>query len=646
MDVPPLLSGPFQRALPPRPRSCRSPRRFGVLGSLALIAACAHTAGPGRPDPSPPAWIDADLATTRADPRRLGTDSLGQGDAATRLARLDRLLDLYDAARFTQDPTTLESLWIVLGGHTTQRGPEASREAALRILEAALALEEEAAALGDQGRAFLADLIMLVSADLELPETAEQLQVQTLAYRTVADQGHPRIADNAHWRLYDHVRGCLAGALEAPPELRLEIVSHALYVRQDDITPQLEDTAPHGRPPPPTAATLTGLLDAHRNAVAEHSRWHGVAKGREAHDRDLAADLAVALPAPRALPVALARVERGTGRAESFAPVVVADADQMTVDWGHPTAQGLEAGAGAQPLATRLQAVNARDGRGAVLVAADPLLPAPKLATLLDAARRARLERLELAVREPPLAPRTEPVVTALPLELGSEEDTGAQGRAVRDARIRVHLDGRGPRLGFDGRWLPKPEPGTAALARRLEALDRAYPRERVAVLTVGGDVQYRQLLDLVVALIGGQHPHYDAVVLVPGPGPDGSDAQAAELLEVRASLYVEGSVALEQAFPLHETDQRRLESLADTLRRCTPELEAIPRHGRTARVDLVFDDGRLAEIEVWRLGRRLAGAQAALQRCVDEETRGFRLREHRDRIKVTVALPLPAANR
>lgn len=610
-----------------------------------MLGACAHSAKPKSSAPGATAWMDGDLvgAAVRDEPSTLA--ELGSGTATQRLARLDRLLDLYDAARFAADSDALDTLWLALGGHTSQQGPEASREAALRILEAGLALEDASDALDEDGRVFLADLIMLVSADLELPETAEQLQVQTLAYRTVAEHGHPRIADNARWRLYDHVRGCMDGTVEAPPELRLEVASHALYVTADDISPQLEDVAPHERPLPPTAGTLVALLGEQRTPLLALPRWKPVLERRAAQEKQLEEDLALALPAARSFPVALAQRERGTGRAESYAPIVVAAGGQLTVDWGHPGARALGSQEGAE-LAPLLEAVNARDGRGTVLLVAEPILPAPALAQLLTSAHRARLTRLELALHEEALPPRTGAVVTALPLGLASMGAPGPAGEALRAARIRVHLDGRGSRVAFDGRWLHRSPEAPHALGDQLDALDRAFPRERVAVLTVADDVLYQQLLDLVAGLVGGLHPHYDAVVLAPdAPAPppreDRDPPKVLQALETRASLYVEAPVKLDQAFPLRKEDQVRLEALAGGLRRCTPELELRPS-GKSVRVDLVFEDGRLADVEPWRLGRGQSDARDRLAACVKEETTGFRLRHHRDRVKVTVLLPLP----
>src|SRR5690606_24776971 len=96
--------------------------------------------------------------------------ALATGDPQARAVRLDRLLDLFDAARFGQDEDARETLWGGLGGHATGVGEQASREATERLLQEALALEDAArSAADDPTGAFAADAIMLLSADLQPP---------------------------------------------------------------------------------------------------------------------------------------------------------------------------------------------------------------------------------------------------------------------------------------------------------------------------------------------------------------------------------------------------------------------------------------------------------------------------------------------
>ncbi|MCA9682703.1 MAG: hypothetical protein KC457_10940 [Myxococcales bacterium] len=170
-----------------------------MLGSLLLLAAggCDHQ---GRRTRDPGAalvaagWIDDETVgqATLADPDRLA--ALGDAGISGRVIRLDRLLDLYDAARFADDGEARDSLWAALGDYSSTRGIDASREVVLRLLDEAYAIDDRSDALSDDERRFVADAIMLLSADMFLPDSAEALITQTLAYRSLVEDGHPREA--------------------------------------------------------------------------------------------------------------------------------------------------------------------------------------------------------------------------------------------------------------------------------------------------------------------------------------------------------------------------------------------------------------------------------------------------------------------
>jgi hypothetical protein len=232
-------------------------------------------------------------------------------------------------------------------------------------------------------------------------------------------------------------------------------------------------------------------------------------------------------------------------------------------------------------------------------------------------------------------------VVTVLPLEVVRSDDLGPGATALREARVRVHLTGRGPRILLDGRELRARPERPAELAHLLDRVARGFPRERVVGLTLGRDVLYQQLLELVRTLVGGPTRRYSAVSWLVDETHTATATGAADAtLAVREALFVERPVAdLVQPFPLRERDQARLESLAKAMSRCLPELEA--RLPRTIRVEvtLTFEEGRLSRIEPARpAGLRRAHVDA-LRGCVHDIAHGFRLREHRDTISVTVRL-------
>jgi hypothetical protein len=622
----------------------RAARRSTALGRATVLGcallACAHDARRAERSPSPAAWIDRDLAddSVRDEPEVLA--QLAQSGTTGRVVRLDRLLDLVDAARFSGDTDARETLWDALGGHQTGRGAEATREAWLRLLNEALALED-AKDLDDDARAFLADAIQLLSVDLELPANADDLQIRTLAYRGLAEGGHARVVDNARWRLYDHVFGSLSGAVEAQPERRMDVAVHALHAERDSIEAYLDDAAPHAQPSWPSNARLWSLLEDQRDALASSPRWTTVLRGRAQAERELQDTLMTVLPARRAETWPLRSVPAGAGRRESLAPVLLLERDRAIVDAGRPQGRTVPT-ARADQLARSIQGTLTQDGRGILLVVADAMLPSPDLSAALAAAAAANVARLELAVREPRVPSKAGHVVTALPVEIGRVSDLGPGAKAIREARIRVHLTGRGPLFAIDERWLTSRPEGARDLEALLKLLDRAFPRERVVAMTVADDVLYQQLLDMVLALSQGPSPHYEAVgwlpdgTSAPKPGTRAND----KVLKARAALYVEDPQhAIEQPFPLRERDQKRLQKLARELFRCLPELETkLPTQGRV-KVSLSFEEGRLSRIEPERVRGIRARRLDALRDCIRDQAHGFRLREHRDLVEVRVVL-------
>ena len=585
--------------------------------------------------------MDGPLTGPEVQTTRAPLEKMAASDAAgPRLARLDRLLDLLDAARFSGDAHARETLWQALGGNAISQGHEATREAASRMLQEAWAIEDAHPDLEGDAQQFLADLIMLLSVDLHLPSDAESLSIQTLAYRSLVEQGHPRIADNATWRVYDHLRGVMVGAVEAPAERRMDVAVHALYAEHDDISAWLADTAPHSRPDYPAPDTLWGMVEAQRARLAEHDGWKPLVDARTAQDEALRETVLAVLPEARDPAWALADVERGTARPESLAPVLLLETGSAVLEPGRAGAKKLSAVSPELPRS--LERVLARDGRGTVLMAAEPMLPSPELAGAMRALAAARVAVIELAVREPRVDDDERGVIVALPLQVARPDDVGAGARAFREARIRVHLDGRGPRVSVDGEWLAAEPASPAELRELMQQVSRAYPRERIVGLTMSANILHQQLLDLLIQLEGGaREPLFAAVGWVAGSGelpPEGGKADA--LVELRASLYSpEGAPpALSQAFPFTKADQNRIEQWSKQLGLCLPELESRPKG--PVRLELSFVEGRLSDITVGKGVKKKH--HAALRECVEDLAYGFRLREHRDPASVGVVLPTP----
>jgi hypothetical protein len=627
----------------PRPRRLRP----ALLSALLVISGAC---GPGRGTRAPyeellaAGWIDAEpIGTATADdPERLAM--LAEAGVRGRMLRLDRLLDLYDGARFASDDQARESLWAALGGYATTQGIDASREVVLRLLDEAYAIEDLAArspgALDEGEQQFVAEAIMLLSTDLFLPDSAESLISQTLAYRILAESGHPRIADNAHWRLYDHVRGVLDGTIEVGPELRPDVLVHALYAEREDVSPWLEDVAPHARPPLPSATELWSLLDRHRVAIEAIPRWQKVVAMRAQAEADLRDAIVELLPRPRDPAWALPRLPRGTGQPESLAPVLLLSDRSLILEPTSSAPQELSTAGTSEEHFTAIEGRVIADGRGTVLLAADPLAPAPHFFMTMASLFMARVTTIEFAVHEPRIDGE-DMVVVALPLYVVRSDDLAPGARALRDARIKATLTGRGPRFQVDGRWLSANPALPSDVERFAADLRRAYPRERVIGLSLGRDLQPGQLVDLLAMLVGGIDPLFLAAgwlaeveLGVPASGDAAADrALAARLAIVQANP----TIAVQDGASLSADDRARVEQAVAGLRECVPELEApLPKQGVT--LELPFVENQLGKPKA--SGRRLeAAALARYEGCATDRLLGFRLREAEAPVTVTVVV-------
>lgn len=614
--------------------------------ALALLAvstlACSHARTSKPPREPIGGWIDE---STLGRPSPAATvdrlAALAQAGPQGRVIRLDRLLDLYDAARFAGDAAARDTLWLALGGSATTRGHEASREATLRMLDEAYALDELGGVgkLDEDQQRFVADVIALVSADLFLPDTSESLVDQLLGYRLLAEQGHPRVADNARFRLYDFVRGVIEGAIETSPDGRSDVAVQALYAEREDIAAWLDDVPPHARPPLPSSASLWALLDAQLAALREHPRWQAVLDARASGDatlRDTAFEL---LPRPRDPSWALVELPRGSAAPESLAPIVHLRDGELSLEPGGPDAQVLALDdAHARE---RIEGLLARDGRGIVLLAAAPELPAPELAAGLRAIVEARASTIELAVHEPKIADQSGMVVVALPLHVVHAGELSPGARAIREARVHVRLSGRGIHVAIDDRWLSESPELPSDLRSLVARVHEAYPTERVIRLSLAPDVQPRQLIELLAAFVGGRTPAFVAAGWAwdqPLPElPSKLDPGVDRVLVERAALAQPRTAALDlpDNLALDDADRSRLDELSRDLAACVPELERpLPRGGLDFA--LRFAEGKLVEVHAKAKGAS-KDRIAAIDRCADERLVGTRLRGHLDPLDLHV---------
>jgi hypothetical protein len=365
-------------------------------------------------------------------------------------------------------------------------------------------------------------------------------------------------------------------------------------------------------------------------------------RSRATLDDELERTVLATLPAPRPDDLATLVRPRGTGQRESLAPVLRIAAGHIEIDLGRPQSRTLPlSDDDVGEVAERLRAALAQDGRGIVLLAATRDVPAPELRRALRALRRAQAGRVELAIAEPHGEGGN--VVTALPLELVRDDDPGAGAQAMMASRIHAHIGGRGVELAIDGKWLAQIPEGPQALAQRIEALAKAYPRERTVRVTIGPDAGFEQIVDASIALEGGATPRFAAVGWAPDESrpPGSGDPKVDRLLAERLAWADLRKVDIEQPFTLAGEDQARLRSFADAVPKCLPELQAPRKAAQPVEVRMTLAEGRVAAIEPGKIaGLEPKGkAMDALRSCLQDEGYGLRLREHRDTIAVTLKI-------
>src|SRR5262249_34847203 len=163
-----------------------------------------------------------------------------------------------------------------------------------------------------------------------------------------------------------------------------------------------------------------------------------------------------------------------------------------------------------------------------------------------------------------------------------------------------------------------------------LDRIVRAYPRERTIRMTIAEDVALEQLVDALVATIGGATPRFAAIGWVPDElRPAGNPSKTNDrMLELRAELATSRkAVRIDQPFPLAGDDQGRLQAFGQDLWRCVPELETAIAADRTIELQLVFEGGRVQRVSATKIAKLPSARLDALTRCVQDEAYALRLR-------------------
>lgn len=636
-------------------RPARSSRSLGFVGLLSLCGASGELAcvRAGSMTTPPETWAaQSDLLLREPQD---ATEELRVLDAWSKtsspqseIARLGRLYDLFDCARFTQSALVREVFWTGLTGdvHVANRGKAATVAALELLLEEAWRVEASYPDLSDKQRRFLADFVALVSIDMFDPEDPETLEIQTDAFRRIASEGARELRDNAHWRIYDHVRAVIQRTVAAPVEARRAIGVHALYVTAADPERWLTPVRDHARPPWPPATKITEPMEMALAMLRSTPAWRDTIAQVAVEDAPLHRRLRDAYPPPRDPALPLPKAAGGIGRPDDDSPLVWVVAGGVALDsGGTPAVYATDSES--EPLIMELSARLAKDGRGSLLLGSEARGASADLTAAIRAAVQSGASTLHFAMHEP-VADTDRAVVTALPLRVLNAEVMTPGIASLMTSPLEFYLEGAGLSVYVDGIRVREHVAPDAGYAEVFPALRRAFPRVGAVRLRLGDDVMYVQLLELMQALVGGSAPMYRGVGLrvrdagVESPALDSSDARPERhwtpgdtgwaQVRRRAERSMDGPTSIEQAYPLRVIDQERVAALGGSLSTCLPELSRLPRSELVAT--LVFDEGHVNRVSVAMDGTRAKGL-ATFRGCVEATAAATRLRAHRERISI-----------
>jgi hypothetical protein len=382
---------------------------------------------------------------------------------ADRFARLKRLVDLYDTARFARSAEARAALGRELG-FAVGTGPAATD----RVI-AALAVEVDRLLAGDRLDADAQAARTLLEFDGAPPAARAEVWQRMAAVKAIA-RGVGPMAANARLRLAAYCWRALDDATRAPWRQRPFAVAHCLYPLYDSDPEPYFERDPERRPPLPA---WKDLLAGGRALLA----------GGGLED------------ARRALAEALSAIERRAGElpVEPVADLMVA-ADAPLYDWA-PLA---DASTSIDALRERIQG----DGRGQVALRLEPDGKGD-LVKLAEAARQAGAREIQLLVaREQKLAAppgdywhrkaadvRRAAVVPVSLAPLGDTAASRARSPYAVDfaagLRLRLVIGARGWRLAGEGGELATVPNEPAALVDALRRVRAAFPEQQALLLVV-----------------------------------------------------------------------------------------------------------------------------------------------------------------
>ncbi len=549
-----------------------------------------------------------------------------------RLARVQRLLDLYDAARFGSDAARLTLTPSIEGlteDLTEDRGPAASATTLDHLLNEALALESAQPLQHNTLYAHeVAQLIALLSADQGPDQTIDDSATKLLAYRHILELAPSMVQDNAQWRRFDYARGFLELATRAPARTRRKQAALAMLLVDEQVEPYLREGPSAARPNDPTPDELWHLVAQPLSLLAQDPQWASLARAKLIESEALRQTARSALPAPRTVEPWLPRHPQGCGRGEHFGPLVYVMNDSMVIDAHRPQARTL---AHTASHAARTRALNltlASDGRGVLTVTIEPGVRSADLFQFLQASAASTAEKLEFACAEPSLTTTDAWSVAAWPLGPKLRNDVAT----ALAPRLLASLSGFGVRFIVDGSALATLATTARDQQAMLHELRALFPRQTTLALHIGNDVVPNQLYGLLHAALDGEGAFEQLQWLPELDLPSIPTHGDAVLARRRAWLPWVAAWHVAQPYPLKQADQAHLEQWTPQLAACVLELDVPPERTSAFTVSLHLAHGRVVGVDA------PAGADAVAA-CIRELSWGFRLQHHAEALTLVATL-------
>jgi hypothetical protein len=597
-----------------------------VIACLAPAATGCHT-GTGSQSPhdvgmaeeSADDFNSHDVLISQAEPEYKSLPPAASADPHQRARRLDRLVDLFDAARFAAHLPAREVLWLAVGPRPkNDRGAAATKLAASRLIQEGWALDAMPTAKADDRR-FVADLLHLLSLDAQPPTTVDELATQSLALAELDRSIHPRLADNLAWRRLDLILAIAnAAQRDANGEHAQGFLRAGVYTRLE-----LADRLAQGTAPASWLLRPEILLSDYERLAAsleKDGRWQTLVAGRRQRDFDQLRHALQNLPSPRDENVELPFINGAVTTLETLGPLVRIDAN------GHAHLNRDDLGAELQSWSATLDNKLAELKPHSVTLALASSTPSPAFSTLRSILRKHPQIAVDWAVRTErsgTLPPQVFAPLAAFRITIGDTQTS--------PPRVAIRLGGSSSYAIFERGSSDAMPSTTSNLHALAQSIEDGFPDEARIGIHFAQDATVEQALQLIGALRSSAPTAKKREIIVLEDATaelEPPDPKATLLVARRAwrgPLSGPPNVSLAQS--LTDVDIDRLTQASTQIALCLPELEKVKKL-KSMNVNFTWLDDELVSTEVRTVPKIHKDAARRLEICAYARLRPFRLQD------------------